>query len=420
MELYHTFTIIIALAAVFGYINHRFVRLPNTIGIMVISLVLSLAAIAFYSLQPEVLKETIKLVRSIDFHAVLMDVMLSFLLFAGAIHINARDLKKERAAILSFSTIGVLVSTLIIGCFLWLVCGFFELGIGFLYCLLFGALISPTDPIAVMGILKKANIPRSLEVKIAGESLFNDGVAVVVFISIYHVIRAGYENLAASDIVILFAREAIGGIALGVMLGYLGYYAMKTIDNYQVEVMITLSIVMGGTYLAESLHTSGPLAMVVAGIITGNQSRQFGMSETTRDYVDKFWEMVDEVLNAVLFLLIGLEMLVIQFTGTILLIGLITILIVLVARYCSVLLSWLYARHKTIFEKGSLLILTWGGLRGGISVALALSLPRDYYGDFFVSITYIVVLFSIIIQGLTIGKLVTKLIARQPARSDDH
>ncbi len=409
MNFYHTFTVVIVFAALFGYINYRFIKLPNTIGIMILSLVASLIMIALISLNPSLFLRSREMIREIDFHEVLMNGMLSFLLFAGAIHIKASDLKKERATILTFSTVGVLISTVIIGSLLYGICILFKLNIGFIHCLLFGALISPTDPIAVMGILKDAKIPKAMEIRIAGESLFNDGVAVVVFISILQIINAGVDNLQPGEILFLFLREAGGGLVLGVVLGYIGFFALRSIDYYQVEVMITLAIVMGGYYVAEILHVSGPLAMVVAGIITGNQARQFGMSIITSDYVDKFWEIIDEILNAVLFFLIGIEMLVVEFSIENFWIGLIGIGIVLVARYISMLVPYFFLRKNNVFQKYALTILTWGGLRGGISVALALSLPKTEFYDFFVSITYIIVLFSIIVQGLTIGKVVKKL-----------
>ena len=254
MDFYHTFTIIIVFAALFSYINYRFIRLPNTIGIMIISLLASLVMIVVNSLNPDLLADVRQAIRGIDFHEVLMDGMLSFMLFAGAIHINAAELKKEKATILTFSTVGVLISTLIIGSLLFGVCKIFNLSIGYIYCLLFGALISPTDPIAVMGILKEANIPKEMEIRIVGESLFNDGIAVVVFISILQIINAGMENMRPDEILFLFLREAGGGIFLGIVLGYIGFYAFHSIDFYKVEIMITLAIVMGGYYLASVLH----------------------------------------------------------------------------------------------------------------------------------------------------------------------
>ncbi len=409
MQIYNLITIIIVLTAVFGYINVRFIKLPATIGIMLISLIVSLLVIATHYIHPGFFIKITDIIKTIDFNTVLMKVMLAFLLFAGAIHINVKQLKEESAAIITFSTIGVLVSTFIIAALMFVVTKWFGIPIDFIYCLLFGALISPTDPIAVLGVLKKAKIPPTLEMKISGESLFNDGVAVVVFITIYEIIKAGYDNVSALQIGWLFLKEAGGGLIFGLLLGYIGFWSLRSINNYVIEVLITLAIVMGGYALAGYLDISGPLAMVVAGIVTGNKSLEEGTSEVTRDYIDKFWEMMDEVLNAILFLLIGFEMLIIPFNLTLFCLGCVTIVIVLLARFVSVAMPIAVLRFGKAFERNAIPILTWGGLRGGISVALALSLPKSSYSEVFVSITYIVVLFSIIVQGLTIGKFARKL-----------
>ena len=408
MEIYTLITVIIVVTSLFGYINHRFIRLPNTIGIMIISLAASLAVIVAGIFSPAVLHTVRSTIGAIDFNTTLMKVMLGFLLFAGAIHVDFYQLKKEAAAVITFSTIGVLLSTFIVGGALFFITGWFGLSIPFIYCLLFGALISPTDPIAVLGILKQANIPPSLEMKISGESLFNDGVAVVIFMTIAEVIAVGINQVSFGSISWLFIKEAGGGLLYGLLLGYIGYLILKSIDNYVVELLITLSIVMGGYLFADYLHISGPLAMVAAGIVTGNKGRK-GMSDVTRDYIDKFWQMMDEILNAILFLLIGFEMLVIPFNSTLLWLGIIAILIVLLARLISVALPIAFLRFAKTFEQNAIPILTWGGLRGGISVALALSLPKSSYSEVFVTVTYIIVLFSIIAQGLTIGNFAKKL-----------
>ncbi|MDQ6755614.1 MAG: sodium:proton antiporter [Bacteroidota bacterium] len=410
MPIYNLITLIIVLTAVFGYINFRFLKLPGTIGIMLLSLVASLIIIGIGWLHPGFFIETKKLISTIDFHTALMKVMLSFLLFAGAIHIDLNLLKKESLAILTFSTIGVVISTFIVAVLFYFVSAAFGLHIEFIYCLLFGALISPTDPIAVLGILKTAKIPTTLEMKISGESLFNDGVAVVVFVTIYEVIVSGVQNVSAGQVAWLFIKEAGGGILFGLLLGYIGFWILKTIDNYIVEVLITIAIVMGGYLLADYLHISGPLAMVVAGIITGNKSMEENMSGITRNYIDKFWQMMDEIFNAILFLLVGFEMLIIPFNLTLLWLGLISIVIVLFARLMAVAIPITFLRYKKTFEKNAVFILTWGGLRGGLSVALALSLPVNMFGEAFVSITYIIVLFSILVQGLTIGRFAKKLV----------
>jgi CPA1 family monovalent cation:H+ antiporter len=409
LQTYNLITIIIVLTATFGYINFRFIKLPATIGIMLISLVASLFVIVIGYSYPEIFTTTTSFISSVDFDKALMKVMLSFLLFAGAIHIDINRLREQRTSVITFSTIGVLISTFIVAALMYVVAGWLSIQIDFIYCLLFGALISPTDPIAVLGILKEAKIPASLEMKISGESLFNDGVAVVIFLTILEIINVGIQNVSAGQIAWLFIKEAGGGILFGWLLGYVGFLALRSVDRYILEVGITLAIVMGGYSLADYLHISGPLAMVVAGIITGNKTRQLGMSDVTRDYVDKFWEMLDEFLNGILFLLIGFEMLVIHFNIMMFWLGCISIIIVLIARLISVALPIFVLKYKKTFEKHAIAILTWGGLRGGISVALALSLPKNPINDTFVSITYIIVLFSIVVQGLTIGKFAKRL-----------
>jgi monovalent cation:H+ antiporter, CPA1 family len=409
ISLYSILTILIVLTATFSYINFRYIKLPATIGVMLISLLCSLIILGIGKFYPPAVRHPISIINSIDFEMLLMRIMLSFLLFAGAIHIDIHKLRKEITPIIIYSTLGVLISTAVIGISMYFIFHLFGLVIPLIYCLLFGALISPTDPIAVLGILKKAGIPPSLEIKITGESLFNDGVGVVVFISILEVATLGTENLSVLQTAGLFLREAGGGIIWGFILGYAGYYLLRSIDHYQIEVLITIAMVMGGYLFARYIHVSGPLAMVVAGIITGNKGKELAMSDITRDYVNKFWEMIDEILNALLFLLIGFEMIAFSFDPKDIWIGLIAIIIVLIARWISVFLPTLLLPSRRSFERYMLPILTWGGLRGAISVALALSLPKGEYRDLIISITYIIVVFSIIVQGLTIGKLAKKL-----------
>jgi len=353
------------------------------------------------------------IIGSLDFESLLMRVMLSFLLFAGAIHTDVQKLKKHMAPIIAFATAGVIISTFVVGTLMYLVFSIFDLHVPLIYCLLFGALISPTDPIAVLGILKKANIPSSLETKISGESLFNDGVGVVVFATIMELARLGTDSISIGQIGWTFLKEAGGGIAWGLMLGYAGFLLLRSIDHYQVEVLITLAMVMGGYLLASYMHISGPLAMVVAGIITGNKGKEEAMSDVTRDYLGKFWELIDDILNGILFLLIGLEVLVISFNPKIIYVGLMAVAIVLSARFIAVFVPTLVLQLRRSFERNTIPILTWGGLRGGISVALALSVPYSMHRNELVSITYIVVIFSILVQGLTIGKLARKLSAKQ-------
>ena len=409
MELYDTLALLIVVAAVFGYVNHRFLRLPGAIGLMVLALVSSLLAIGLGKLGVPWVLTASELVRGIDFHTVLMQVMLSFLLFAGALHVDLRALGKQGVAVGAMATAGTLLSTGLVGTAIYYLLPLFGRPTDFIYCLLFGALISPTDPIAVLGILKEARIDKRLEIRIVGESLFNDGIAVVVFVSLFQIAQFGAAQATPAVIGKLFLQEAVGGIALWAALGYAAYWALRGIDHYQVEVMITLALVMGGTVLAARLHTSGPLAIVVAGLIVGDKGRGLGMSDVTREYLDKFWELLDEILNAVLFVLIGLEMLVLDISRTTLLVGLVAIGVVLLARWVSVGLPLVLLKRRYPFDRRTLRVLTWGGLRGGISVALALSMPESMPRDLIVGITYVVVIFSIVVQGLSIGPLVKKL-----------
>ena len=345
------------------------------------------------------------LVIHINFEQVLMKIMLSFLLFAGALHIDANKLKKEIWPVIILSTIGTFISTFLVSVMAYYLFQLFALPVPYIYCLLFGGLISPTDPIAVMGILKRVGIPKSLELKIAGESLFNDGVGVVIFLSILEIATNGMDKFSISGTALLFLREAGGGIVFGGLMGYLAYFLVKAIDNYSVEVLVTLTIVMCGYGLADELHLSGPLAVIIAGIIIGTKGKKEGFSEVTRDYLLKFWDMIDEIFNAILFLLMGLEMLVIKIEPTIMLIGFLMIFVVLLARYLCVLFPVLILRFWIPFEKNAIAMLTWGGVRGGLSVAMALSLPEAMHRADFVLITYLIVVFSVIVQGLTIGKL---------------
>jgi CPA1 family monovalent cation:H+ antiporter len=409
MALYNALAIMTVLTALFGYINHRWIRLPGAIGIMLISLLSSLVIIIIGWLNPGFFSGITQLIKRIDLYTLLMKVMLSFLLFAGAIQLDSKSMRSQRLPILAFSTISTVLSTFLAGCMLYGLSLLVGYPIGFLYCLLFGALISPTDPVAVLSILRQARIPATLETKINGESLFNDGVAIVVFIILYEIIAEGTGHFDAGHIAWVFLREAGGGLLLGVVLGYVGFLFISSIDQYQIEVMLTLAIVTGGYLLAEHLQVSAPLAMAVAGLITGNKSRNEVMSVVTRDYLDKFWEMIDEFLNGILFLIIGFEMLVLPFSKIVVVLGLLCIPIVLLARYLSVLVPISFLKHHTTFEKNAIPILTWGGLRGGIPVALALSIPPDMHGETFVAITYIIVVFSILVQGLTIGRVVKRL-----------
>ncbi len=405
MELLDLVALFIALAALLSYLNHLYLRLPTTIGIMLIALGLSLALIGVGQFAPAIEGRAETMLATFDFSKALMLGMLSFLLFAGALHVNVNDLARYRWLIGLLASAGVIASTFIVGALSWWMLGAIGFELPFVYCLLFGALISPTDPVAVLGILRSARVPKRVETVIAGESLFNDGVAVVLFIILYR-LTAGGAEITALEVGALFVSEAVGGVVLGLALGYGAYRMLRTLDNYQVEVLITLALVMGGYALAHAIHVSGPIAIVVGGLLIGNHGRLLAMSTRTRRHLDAFWELIDEVLNAVLFLLIGLEVLVLQFTQAYLFAGVLAIPIVLLARLISV--SVPLALLPQDFGLRLLQILTWAGLRGGISVALALSLPRSPERELIVAMTYVVVVFSIAVQGLSVGRLVQR------------
>jgi len=372
---------------------------------MVIALAFSLVFVILGALGVINLGGATAFVQSIDFSETLLHGMLAFLLFAGALHVDLDDLKSQALPVTVLSTLGVVIATAITGFLLWIIAQWIGLDLPFIYALLFGALISPTDPIAVLGILKSVGAPKSLETKITGESLFNDGVGVVVFLTILDV-ALGRQEPDIGHIAGFLLKEAVGGALLGLILGWAFYRLLKSVDMYQVEVLLTLALAAGGYSLAEAIHVSAPIAIVVAGLFIGNHGRAFAMSETTREHLDTFWELVDEILNAVLFVIIGLEFLAIRLGSAHAIIAVSAILIVLVARYASVWTLVTTMRFKRTFSKGVTEILTWGGLRGGISIALALSIPLVPERQLILAATYVVVIFSVLVQGLTIGKVI--------------
>ena len=403
------FAWLIFFTAGFSYINHRFLKFPTSIGLMAIALVFSLILIELGELEwiPGLEDTARSLLESIDFDRLVLHGILGALLFAGSLHINLGDLAKQKGIIILLASFGVVLSTIIVGGAMFYVLGWLGIGIPFIYCLLFGALISPTDPIAVLSILKTVGAPKELETIIGGESLFNDGVAVVIFIVVLGV-ATGHHEPSFVSITVLFLKEAVGGALFGLATGYAAYRLLRTVDNYQVEILITLALVFAGYAAAEALHISAPIAAVASGLLIGNHGRTLAMSEKTTEHVDMFWELVDEILNGILFVLLGFELLIVTFDMSSFKAGLIAIPVVLLARFIGVSLPIGLLKFKREFTPNAIKVLTWGGLRGGISVALALSLPPSPERELILMMTYVVVVFSILVQGLTIGKLVQR------------
>ena len=406
MELYYSLSVLIVLAAFFAYINYRVLKLPSTIGIMVIAIIVSVTLVASgENFLPKTTSHLTQLVHSFDFTEVLMGAMLNFLLFAGGIHINIKDLKEQFGPVLIFSTVGVIISTFAVGFGVYYLLPLVGVQMPLIYCIVFGALISPTDPVAVLSVLKQAKVSKSLETKVAGESLFNDGMAVVVFTVVLQIAIGKDIDLNVENIGLLLLREAGGGLLLGVLLGFSASRALRMVDDYIISVLITLAVVMGGYLIAREMHISAPLAMVAAGLFMGNFSDSFKMKSETQDYLIKFWELIDEIMNAVLFLFIGFELLLIKDLNEYLIAGGICIMIVLIARWVAIYVPTKFMSLRYRFSPQTVKVLVWGGIRGGVSIALALSIPINEYSQIIISITYCVVVFSIIVQGLTIAKV---------------
>lgn len=450
--------LLVTVTAILAWINARFIRLPTTIGVMILALLFSLSLVVAHLFGVYLDDDAAALIEQIDFEEVLLDVMLAFLLFAGALHVNLNDLRSQGWVIATMATAGVLISTLAVGTLAWLILPLLGFELRFVEACLFGALISPTDPIAVLGLIKRAGAPKALEIKITGESLFNDGIGVVLFLALLGLaypglahhsphpapaatqphIQAGAELAdhapgpaaaeMALDIITLFGLEVFGGLAVGFIAGVIAYLLIRHIDDYSVEILVTLALVIGTYALCTRLHMSGPLAVVIAGLLIGNKGRLTGMSDNTREHVDKFWELNDELLNALLFVLIGLEVLILDFTGKALIAGAIMIPVVLGARALAVYGgTWglHLSRLRREFTPGARLVLTWAGLRGGISVALALAIPTTLAGgasnsarDIILAITYAVVAFSIIVQGLTVPAVIRAVVRSEPELAD--
>jgi len=402
--------LLVVASALLGWFNHHFVRLPHVIGLTVMGALAAIGLMVADAFIPSITLDdwVAETLRQMDFTETLLQGMLSFLLFAGALHVDLERLRSAWLPVLLLSTLGVIVSTVLVGLAMWGVGLLLALPLAPIWYFVFGALIAPTDPVSVLGVLKEEKVPQSLQSAVAGESLFNDGVGIVVFTILLGAALTG-ADFSLSEGARLFAIEAGGGVLVGLVFGWIGYRALASMDEYTLEVLITLAIVMGGYALCSSLHISGPLAMAVAGLLIGNQGVTYAMSDVTRDYVIKFWELVDELLNSVLFLLIGLEMIALVPGGYHLLFGLAAIPLTLAARAVGILASTKAIPAARLQDKGAGRVLWWGGLRGGISIALALSLPPGETRELILAATFAAVLFSVLVQRATLGRLIERL-----------
>lgn len=404
MSLYFVLTILISVSAIFAYINHRYLKMPFVIGLFFLSTILAIFFIVSKFWLSEPIAELKTLMAATNVSDFILDILLGFLLFAGALHTDWARLQVEFKKVTFFALVGVTLSTFIIAGLFYLLCTAFSFDINFIYCLIFGALISPTDPIAVLGIMRQAGVPKKIETLIIGESLFNDGIGVVIFLALLKT-ATSVDGFSVSDFSILFIQEAVGGVVFGLAVGWLLHRLIRKIDHYETEVFLSLAFVMAGYSIANSFHLSGPLAMVVMGLLVGNYKSETTMSDVTHEYMLKFWELIELVLNGLLFTVVALLIAVINFTAKEILIGIVSIFILLIARIIIVFLPKLLFPKLLDFTNKEAKIVVWGGLRGGLSIALALALPESEMKNLLLVTTYICVVFSILVQGLTVGKL---------------
>jgi len=415
MDLFIIIALLVIVSAVYSYINARFIRLPGTIGIITIAVVVSIITLIVDKSDPYVAKYLTLLAKNIDFSKVVLDIMLGFLLFAGALNVDTKKLRKEMAPVMILSTVGVIISTAVFGLLFHYVGLLFNIHVDLIYCFLFGALISPTDPVAVGAVIKGSKLPSHLEMIITGESLFNDGVGLVLFITLLEITRTGTDNIDFAKTAILFVREVFGGIALGVFMGFFAYRLMRSINDFQTIVLVSLALVMSISLICIYAGLSVPLAVVAAGLFMGNRSINSDVKEHSHEALENFWKLVDEMLNTILFVMLGLQMINLSFITNYFITGGIVIVLMLIARWVSIALPVTFLRHSLKINYANVNILTWAGLRGGISIALALSLPHSIYREIILSGSYFVVIFSIVIQGLTLNRVINFSFRNKPA-----
>jgi CPA1 family monovalent cation:H+ antiporter len=408
MDLFVVIALLVIVSAFFSYLNARFIKLPGTIGIVLIATIVSIGILVVDKLDPSTAKYLTTLAKNIDFSKVVLNIMLGFLLFSSAFNLDGKKLKREMRPVLVLSTLGVIISTVIFGCLLYYLAPFFHIHMPLIYCLLFGALVSPTDPVAVSAIVKNSKLPAHLETIISGESLFNDGVGLILFVILLEITKVGEQNIEASKVIILIVKEVLGGILAGAVLGYLAQRLMKSVTDFQTIVLISLALVMGLSVLATIFEFSIPLSVVTAGLFAGSHSINQDNKERSHEALEKFWQLVDEMLNTILFVMIGLQLINLPFVNNYWVTGSISIVMILVARWLSIMLPLTFLRHSLKVNYSNINVMTWAGLRGGISIALALTLPDTPYRHLILSGSYFIVIFSVIVQGLTLNAMINR------------
>lgn len=408
MNLFVIIALLVIVSAFYSYLNARFIKLPVTIGIMTIATVVSIGIIVLDNVNPAFQKYLTVLAKNIDFSEAVLNIMLGFLLFAGSFNLDTNKLKREMRPVLLLSTIGVILSTAAFGVLSYCGMRLFDIKVPLMYCFLFGAVVSPTDPVAVSAIIKNSKLPNHLETIITGESLFNDGIGVVLFITILEFIHSNTDRIDIAQTAVLFCREVFGGIALGVVCGYFVYRLMKSITDFQTIVLLSLALVMGLSVLATYWHLSVPLAVVSAGIVSGIRSINISNKETSHQSLERFWKLIDEILNTILFVMIGLQIVELPFLNNYWITGSVSIVLILVARWVSISIPLTFLRRSLSLKYKDVNILTWAGLRGGISIALALSLPHNKYRYIILAGSYFIVIFSVIVQGLSLNRLIRR------------
>lgn len=406
MDLFVVIALLVIVSAIFSYLNARFIKLPGTIGIVLLATIASITILIVDKIDSSIADYLGTLAKNINFSKAVLNVLLGFLLFSSSFNLDGRKLKREMRPVFVLSTLGVIISTAVFGCLLFYVAPFFHIHMPLIYCLLFGALISPTDPVAVAAIIRNSKLPANLETIISGESLFNDGIGLILFVIILEVARVGEEKIELAKVVVLIVKEIIGGIVAGVILGYVAHRLMRSVKDFQTIVLISLALVMGLSVLAVLLDFSIPLSVVTAGLFAGSQSINQDNKERSHEALEKFWKLVDEILNTILFVMIGLQLVNLPFVNNYWVTGSLSIVTVLIARWLSIMLPLTFLRHTLKVNYSNINIMTWAGLRGAISIALALSLPNTPYRHLILSGSYFIVIFSVIVQGLTLNRMI--------------